>query len=231
MTRVKICGIATLEDASIALGYGADALGFLVGLHYETPDRLTADRARYLVSELPPFVTSVLVTHLTDLADVRDLCARVGVSSVQLHGDFPIRDIPNLRSALPHLKIIKAVHSDDRESYEAAMKASYAADAILLDTRVGERIGGTGKTHDWDRSRRIREALEGFPVILAGGLGPDNVESAIERVQPFGVDVNTGVQGKPGRKDPDRVRRFIARAKQLRTEPGQRESVSLEQTG
>ena len=216
--RVKICGIARAEDALAAIDFGADALGFLVGLRYPRADQLDVETARELVLRLPPFVNSVLVTHLDAEADVAELCRRVGAQVVQLHGEFPVAEIPALRAAFPHLKVVKAVHSEDADSVEAAREAAEHADAVLLDTREGEHIGGTGKTHDWSLSRRIRERLGDFPVILAGGLTPDNVAAGIRFVGPYGVDVNSGVQQRPGRKNPELVRRFIEAAKQASDE-------------
>lgn len=217
--RVKICGIANLEDARTAIACGADALGFLVGLVYPTGDELTAERARELVAALPPFVNPVLVTHQSDPEVVAGLVATVAPHVVQLHGAFAPEDISRLRARFPHLKILKAVHVDGEGAVDAARRVAPLVDGILLDTRTATRLGGTGLTHDWSIDRCIREALPDTPVILAGGLNPDNVVRAIETVRPYGVDVNTGVSIEPGRKSPELLKRFLQGAKRAVAAP------------
>lgn len=217
--RVKICGITNTQDAQAAISFGADALGFLVGLHYPTADQLTAARARELVVALPPFVNSVLVTHQSDLEVVSGLVEAVAPHVVQLHGAFSSADIPRLRERFPFLKILKAVHVDGEGAIDASRQVAPHVDGILLDSRSATRIGGTGMTHDWSISRRIREVNPGTAVILAGGLNPGNVAAAIEAVHPYGVDVNTGVCAEPGRKSLELLRRFLDRAKRTVLEP------------
>lgn len=213
VTRVKICGITNPDDAGAAIAAGADALGFLVGLDYRAGDEISPERARRLVAVLPPFVSSVLVTHRVRLDEVVALCRAIGPHAVQLHGPYPVREIPALRAELPHLKVIKAVHPMDDDGLDSALAAEAFVDALVLDSKTPHRIGGTGVTHDWRRSRAIRDDV-GVPVILAGGLDPDNVAAGIEEVRPFGVDVNTGVSEYPGKKSIDKLRRFIAEARQ-----------------
>lgn len=211
--RVKICGIARHEDAVAAVRLGADALGFLVQLDYETADRLSVEDAAVLIQKLPPFVSSVLVTHCRALDVVVDICRLTKVTTVQLHGAFPLTDIPLLRHRLAGLKILKAVHVTNDSAIEFAARASKFVDGLVLDTRTRDRLGGTGLTHDWSISRRIRE-MSPVPVILAGGLHPENVEAAIAHVGPYGVDVNSGVSDEPGIKSHQRLSDFIARARQ-----------------
>jgi len=216
LTRVKICGITTREDAWTAINLGTDGLGFLVGLLYESEDELSAPEAGKIVEGLPPFVSTTLVTHRADLADVRELCGHVRPQVVQLHGPYPLDQIPPLREAFPTVKIIKAVHVAGEGDIAAALAASRYADAILLDTKTSTRIGGTGLTHDWSISRRIRDALAPTPVILAGGLTPANVTRAIEQVKPYAVDVNSGVSIQRGKKSPHLIEEFLRAAKQSR---------------
>jgi phosphoribosylanthranilate isomerase len=211
--RVKICGITTKEDARTAIDLGTDALGFLVGLLYESEDELSADEAGKIIEGLPPFVSTTLVTHRAGLADVRELCVHVRPQVVQLHGPYPVEHIPALRDAFPTVKIIKAVHADRESGADAAVEASRYADAVLLDTKTSTRIGGSGLTHDWALSRRIRDALAPVPVILAGGLTPANVARAIEQVRPYAVDVNSGVSLRRGKKSPRLVEEFLRAAK------------------
>lgn len=213
VVRVKICGITTAEDAGAAIRAGADALGFLVGLLYPSEDELAPAEAAEIAAALPPFVSPTLVTHASEPARVRELVRTVHPQVLQLHGSFPLEEIPLLRGDFPYLKIVKAVHVDGTEAIARARRAAQVADAVLLDTKAGTRIGGTGLTHDWGISRRICEALAGRPVILAGGLNPDNVAAAIEQVQPWAVDVNSGVSVRRGVKSPAAMESFVRSAK------------------
>jgi phosphoribosylanthranilate isomerase len=219
VVRVKVCGITTREDASLAISLGADALGFLVGLIYASEDELAPDEAGKIVDTLPPFVPATLVTHRTEVATVRDLCVRVRPQTLQLHGAFPIERIPELRETFPALKIIKAVHVDGGDVVGAAVAAMRYADAVLLDTKTAARIGGTGVTHDWSVSRRVRDGIAPSPVVLAGGLNPGNVARAIEQVQPYAVDVNSGVSIRRGKKSPELIAAFVRAAKQSLVAP------------
>lgn len=207
--RVKICGIRRVEDALAAAAAGADAIGCLVGLDYAAPDRVEAAAARAIFVSLPPFVARVLVTHRAALADVVGLMRETAATTVQLHGDFPLVAISALREALPHASIVKTVHVTGEEAIAAASAAARVADGVLLDTKTPGRVGGTGVTHDWSISARI-VAASPKPVILAGGLTPDNVAAAIARVHPYGVDVNSGTRGSDGFKDHAKIRAFIS---------------------
>src|SRR5258706_1521921 len=169
--RVKICGMRRVEDALAAVEAGADAIGCLVGLDYTSPDRVDPPSARAIFGALPPFVGRVLVTHRTGLAEVTALMRESWATVAQLHGDFPLVASSALPEALPYATIVKSVHVTGEDTIAAALAAARAADAILLDTKTRGRIGGTGKTHDWSISARIRAASE-KPVILAGGLNP-----------------------------------------------------------
>ena len=210
---VKICGLTSEADVEIVIEVGANAAGFLVGLDYESKDALAPTRAAELARALPPFVSPVLVTHRDSLKSVSDLCKQVPASHLQLHAGFPLGDIAALRRSYPYLKIIKAVHVEDDVSIETAVELAVHYDGILLDSRTEGRLGGTGKVHDWSVSRAIRQAVAPTPVILAGGLTPDNLESAISTVEPFGVDVNSGVSLRRGVKSPALVERFVLNAK------------------
>ena len=210
--RVKICGMRRVEDALAAVAAGADAVGCLVGLDYAAPDSIDPGTAREIFAALPPFVARVLVTHRTGVAEVTALMRESGATVAQLHGDFPSVAIPALREALPYAAIVKSVHVTGDDTIAAALAAARSADAILLDTIARGRIGGTGKTHDWSISARIAAASQ-KPVILAGGLNPDNVREAIAQVRPFAVDVNSGTRGADGWKDHAAIRAFITAAR------------------
>lgn len=212
MIRVKICGNRTATDVALAVSIGADAIGFIVGVRHPTVDALSPGDARVLLDHVPVFVTSVLVTHAVDPGAVVRLHEAVPATAVQLHDAITSNDMAIVRNALSRVILIKAIHVDGPAAIARAFAYAPLADAILLDTRVGDRIGGTGVVHDWTLSRRIVQALR-VPVILAGGLTPDNVVAAIDAVGPFAVDVNSGVKGVDGRKDASRVADFVRRAK------------------
>jgi phosphoribosylanthranilate isomerase len=213
MIRVKFCGVTTSEDLASAVRLGADALGFLVGLGYDSEDQLTAKEAGVLIGMLPPFVAGTLVTHRTELAEVRNLCREAKPQILQLHSDFRPDRIPALREEFPALKIIRAVHVESEEAIAVARGVAPYVDAVLLDTKADTRLGGTGITHDWSISRKIRDMLGDTPVILAGGLNPENVSKAIDQVRPYAVDVNSGVSVKRGKKSVARMEEFIRIAK------------------
>ena len=215
--RVKICGMTNLADAEMAVSYGADALGFLIGLDYPSYDEVVAATARKTIEALPPFISSVLVTHRTDVGWVAETCKEIGCNTLQLHGDFPLEEIPTLRRVVPYVRVIKAVHVIDASAVGLAVSAARWADAVQLDTRTATRIGGTGTTHDWAISARIVKQVE-KPVVLAGGLNPENVRQAIATVRPFAVDVNYGVENPDGSKSLEKIKSFISLAKGLRND-------------
>ena len=212
--RVQIAGVSTLDEALAAAAAGADALGFTVCLPTGLHDGLTEAKARGIVAALPPFIASVAITYVDNARAAIELCRYLGVSTLQLHGAFPTRDLPLLRAGLPHLKIIRAVHVTGPEAIAEARALERHADAIILDTydAATGRHGATGKVHDWSVSRALVEQVR-TPMILAGGLTAENVAAAIDTVHPWGVDVHTGVEGADGRRDLERMRRFITAAK------------------
>lgn len=217
--RTKICGIDTRENAIAALEAGADALGFLVGITHLAEDKITTEAAKAIIESLPPFVSTVAVTHLRDTGKIVDMCRYLGVTTLQIHDFLPPEEVAECRRRLGGVKIIKAVHVIDSEPEKTiAFAQSYVGvcDAILLDSRTADRLGGTGRTHDWDISREIVRSTS-VPVILAGGLTADNVYAAVRKVRPFGVDVNSGVETDT-RKDPQKMKAFIEAAKRAEAE-------------
>ena len=136
----------------------------------------------------------------------------LAVDTVQLHNDILLEEIRKIRETLPYLKIVKSVSVTGTEAIAYAERFVGEVDGIILDSRTADRLGGTGLTHDWSISRRIVEELP-LPVILAGGLTPDNLEAAINAVHPYAVDVNSGVETDQ-KKDPEKVRKFIEIAHQ-----------------
>jgi len=215
-TRVQIAGVSSLEEAMALERLGADALGFTVRLPTGVHDGLTEAKARSIVAAMPPFIACVAITYVDSAREAMDLCRGLGVATIQLHGEFAAREIELLRAAAPHLKIIRVVHVTGEEAIAKARAMERRVDAIILDTydAATGRGGATGKAHNWAISRRIVEGVH-VPVILAGGLTPENVADAIRNVQPWAVDVHTGVEDADGTRNVSKMRAFIERAKAI----------------
>jgi phosphoribosylanthranilate isomerase len=201
MTRVKICGITNLEDALFATEAGADALGFV--FYAQSPRCITPDRAQEIILRLPPFVAKVAVFVNEELDRVGKIMAYCSLDYAQLHGDETPEQVAVLAP-----RAIKAVRV--RSAADVERLTQYQTVAYLLDTYHPTKHGGTGEAFDWELAV---EAKSHGPIILAGGLTPDNVADAIERVHPYAVDVSSGVEAAPGIKDHQKVQRFIIAAK------------------
>lgn len=204
--RVKICGVRTVDDVETAVVAGTDGIGVICDVPVASPREVSADRARELLAAVPPFVTGTLVT-MPDSADrVCDLVGRVGADAVQIHGGLDPDEVATVGSSI-HQPVLYAVASDALESVH---QYDSCVDALVVDTATESGAGGTGRTHDWNRTREATDEVDS-PVVLAGGLTPENVAEAIEIVSPFAVDVAGGVESVPGVKDPARVRAFVDR--------------------
>lgn len=214
--RVQIAGVSSLEEALECERCGVDALGFTVRLPNGVHDGLTEAKARSIIASLPPFIAKVAITYVDNAREAVDLCRYLGVDTLQLHGEFPTRDIPLVKAGLPNLKILRAVHVTGKEALAKARSLQRHVDAIILDTYDAEtkRHGATGRTHDWALSRQIVEQSR-VPIILAGGLHPGNVEEAIATVRPWAVDVHTGVENEDGTRNFEKIREFVLKAKGL----------------
>ena len=199
--KVKICGITSLEDALMAVEAGADALGFV--FFDKSPRHMEPERAARIIAGLPPFVQVVGLFVNAELDFVNATADSCGLDIVQLHGD----ESPAY-CQLVRRRVMKAFRVRGMESL-VPMK-DYSVAAFLLDAYSPNAYGGTGACFDWDCAVA---AKAGGRIILAGGLDPDNVASAVSKVAPYGVDVSSGVELSPGRKDPEKVRRFIQEAK------------------
>jgi phosphoribosylanthranilate isomerase len=200
--RIKICGVTRLEDALRASRLGADALGF--NFWPRSRRHVTAAAARQIIARLPPFVTPVGVFVNQSEGEMRAIAAETGIQVFQLHGDEP----PELCSRLP-LPVLKAVPVDQVSTLSKLL--SYEVQAFLLDT-PSRGYGGTGRPFDWSLAEGVSEAA---PVILAGGLTPENVADAVRAVRPWAVDVASGVESSPGVKDPDRMLRFVTAVREV----------------
>lgn len=216
MIRVKICGVQNEKDIEIAVDAGADAVGFLVGQVHVSPYFILPGTASRLAAALPPYIQPVLVTHYTDVDEITELLERTKIQTIQLHGGSKPEEVGIIRDRFPHAKIIVAAHLMDERKILELMDFYALADAILLDSILPEerKVGGTGKTCDWNLASDF-VANAPVPVILAGGLCPDNVEEAISKVRPFGVDANSRLKTPEGELDAALCREFCRKAKSL----------------
>jgi len=212
LVRVKICGITDKRNLTVAVDAGAEAVGFVVNVPL-SPRNLTLTKAAKLIDSVPIFCESVVVTVPENLKDINQICDRIHPSAIQVHGNRV--DLSKIHESMTKTRIIRSVSVDSRDSIDVAVKESKYADAIHLDSSAGNLLGGTGKVHDWVISRVIREAIHPKLLVLAGGLTPENVGEAMRTVKPYAVDVSSGVESKPGVKDPEKVYEFVRRAKEL----------------
>ncbi|HID19579.1 MAG TPA: phosphoribosylanthranilate isomerase [Methanophagales archaeon] len=216
--KVKICGNTNVEDAILAAEAGADAIGVIYVANTKRYIELGA--AKRIFDAVPIFVSKVVVLTLDNdpsefVHDKIKLIEDTGADCIQLHGDEPVELIADLREIMTdRIRIIKkiGVGGAKKKCLENALAYESVADALLLDTVTGGAIGGTGKEHDWNISKEIVASVK-KPVILAGGLNPDNVANAIALVKPYAVDVSSGVEREVRRKDAVKVKRFIEAAK------------------
>lgn len=207
MTRVKICGVTSEEDVALVAAAGADAIGVIAEVPVDTPREVSLDRARDLVCATPPYVTSVLVTMGSNPDRIIERVEHTAPDALQIHGELGPGDLAYLRSNVD-AALTAVIGPDERET---AIVSDAVVDAFVVDSTDDSGAGGTGETHDWDRTHRLSTSIAS-PVILAGGLDPENVERAVETVAPYAVDVASGVESTGGVKDPVAVSTFVDRA-------------------
>ena len=213
--RVKICGITRKEDLDAAVAAGADAVGFVVGAA-ASPRNLSLEKAEKLFRQVPPFVKSVLVTVPISVDELVENCRKLSPDVIQIHGENRC-NAALIQEKIPSKPIITAVNANSPDALEVAQAASKTFDAVLLDSLEDGQYGGTGIVHDWALSKSIRNAVHPARLILAGGLNPENVAEAVRVVQPYAVDVSSGVELQPGRKDYQKMISFIKNAKNVKT--------------
>jgi phosphoribosylanthranilate isomerase len=212
MVRVKLCGMTNADDRDAAVAAGADAVGFIVDVDVDSPREIPAERAATLVDGLPPFVSGVLVTMPGSVQDVLAVQRVVGADVIQIHSTLTPEQIGALRRRADE-SVVAAVGPDaDLDAY------ADAADAVLVDSVDTDGGGGTGRTQDWEQTRAAVADVD-VPVVLAGGLTPDNVAEAADVVDPFAVDTASGVESTGGRKDHELMRQFVAAATLTEREP------------
>ncbi|MEE9543443.1 MAG: phosphoribosylanthranilate isomerase, partial [Thermodesulfobacteriota bacterium] len=171
-----------------------------------SPRFVDEESSREIIRKVGPFITTVGVFVDESAGRIKEVVERAGLHVVQLHGAEEPEFVETLRAELPNTRIIKALKIASLDDFVSVN--AYAVDAVLLDTFHGELHGGTGETFDWDLTLKAKMP-EGMPFILAGGLGPDNIQDAISKVRPFAVDVSSGVEKEPGKKDPEKIKKFV----------------------
>ena len=202
MIRIKICGITNVEDALLATEMGADALGFVFS---KSSRRIDADQAQEIISQLPPFIslTGVFVNESVEI--VKHVARKCGLNILQFHGDEDLEYLEHF-----HRKIVKGFSIKTEKDLEP-IPLYKEVHAFLLDTKVDGKSGGTGKTFDWNLAIKAKQYGR---IILAGGLTSENVVDAIKQVQPYAVDVSSGIESAPGKKDPEKMKAFIQAIRQ-----------------
>jgi phosphoribosylanthranilate isomerase len=209
--RIKICCIASIDEAKMAVEAGASALG-LVSAMPSGPGPISEAEIAEIAPRVPPGVATFLLTCSQNGDEIIDQLHRTRCNTVQLCDELPTRDYKQIRRECPAVRIVQVIHVQDEDSLAEAKGVVSHVDAILLDSgrprAATKELGGTGRVHDWQISRRIRDAVQ-VPVFLAGGLRPDNVRDAIAQVQPFGLDLCTGVR-TDGRLDRDKLHAFMS---------------------
>ena len=204
--RIKICGITNSEDALMAADLGADALGFIFAK--ESRRTIMPDDARKIIDSLPPFVVPVGVFVDSLAEEILSTIPQTGIQCVQLHGNESPEEYAEIK-----VPIIKAFRV--KTNFQANALLQFPAAAYLLDSFVDEVVGGTGKTFDWNAAVAAKACGR---IILAGGLTPDNIADAITQVQPYGVDVSSGVESAPGKKDKRKLQQLFAAIHAVRSE-------------
>lgn len=199
--KVKVCGMTSLKDALVAVEGGADAVGFI--FYKKSPRSVTMKTVREIVLELPPFVDTVGVFVDETAEQINKIADYCNLDIIQLHGDESPTFCKKIRR-----KVIKAFRIKDMQSVKKI--SSFQVSGFLLDTFSENLHGGTGKVFDWNL---VLPAKKFGPVIMAGGLTPNNVQQAVRQIRPYGVDVCSGVESEPGIKDHKKVRAFLNNAK------------------
>lgn len=208
--RVKICCIASVAEARLAIQHGASAVG-LVSAMPSGPGPIPEELIAEIAATIPPGVSSFLLTCQQDADAIIDQQRRLRVNTIQICDRLPAGSYGSLRAALRGVSLVQVIHVTGPESVDEAMMIAPEVDAILLDSGNQslpiKELGGTGRTHDWRLSRAIREAID-VPLFLAGGLKPENVAGAIREVEPFGIDVCSGLRTE-GKLDPQKLTAFF----------------------
>jgi phosphoribosylanthranilate isomerase len=216
---IKICANTSLEDAQLAADAGADAVGFVFAL---SPRRITPAQVSAIVPQLPASLEKIGIFVDASFDEMVSTVETTGLTGVQLHFNAAPSLPAQLRTRFgPKLRILRVVHFVPGATLADPLDSDPNVDAILVDSRTAAAVGGTGRTFDWSAARNtlFQSAKTRTRLIAAGGLTPDNVAEAIAILEPWGVDVVSGVETAPGHKDPAKVRAFIANARALAAQP------------
>jgi phosphoribosylanthranilate isomerase len=209
-TRIKICCISSVEEAVMAIAYGADALG-LVGKMPSGPGPIADELINEIAKTIPPPVASFLLTSEQSSGAIINHIKITGVNTIQIVDELTGGSYQHIKDALPYIRIVQVIHVTGQKSIQQARDVYKHVHAILLDSgnpkAAVKTLGGTGNTHNWDISRELVKSVS-VPVFLAGGLHAGNVKEAIKTVQPFGVDICSGVRTN-GKLDPAKLADFI----------------------
>ncbi|SEH51734.1 phosphoribosylanthranilate isomerase [Halopenitus malekzadehii] len=207
MARAKVCGLTRGADVRATIEAGADAVGAITEVPVDTPREVDPATAADLLAGVPPFVTATLVTMPDSPERAVELVRTVGPDALQLHGEWTPEEIGYVR-AETGVKVLVTVDADE---HALAERLDEAVDALVVDSTTEEGAGGTGRTHDWEATGSLATRLTS-PVVLAGGLDPENVAEAVETADPYAVDVASGVELSGGRKDHNALARFVRNA-------------------
>jgi len=206
MIRIKICELTNEEDVFNAINLGVDAVGFLL-INEDIPQRIYPEKAKQIISKLPNHTLSVILPVSKNVEEIIKLCRELRPKAIQKF-NITINELKKLREELPDIKILKTISVLDESSIEKAKKFENYCDFIHLDTKARGQVGGTGKTHNWNIDKKI-VINSNKPVFVAGGLNPENVGEAIKIIKPYAVDVTSGVEKYLGKKDFEKMKKFI----------------------
>jgi len=218
--KIKICGIKTAEDIKAVIDSDADAVGFLIGQLHASKDFILPSTAARLVEMLPPYISPVIVTHLFESDPILEIVLKTGITTIQLHGKCPVEEVKKLRDALPlNSKLIISTYSVDSCCEPDPSEYYSYVDAVLLDcynrepSMIGIKEQESTKYHNWAFAAEFVQKCP-LPVILAGGLNPENVAEAIKTVKPFGIDANNGLRDETsGERSLKKCREFVRKAR------------------
>jgi phosphoribosylanthranilate isomerase len=202
--KVKICGITNTDDALSAADLGADALGFI--FVKSSPRYIPPRAAQKIIQELPPFVVPVGVVADMEYNEILEIIGQTGIGCVQLHGEEVAKQVHHYP-----VPVIQSFRIDSL--FDPEILRQYQRPAYLLDAKVSGKLGGTGQTFDWEIAVKAKQYGR---IILAGGLNPENIREAARRVQPYAVDVNSGVEERPGKKDYTKLKLLFEQLKQMK---------------
>ena len=214
MIKVKICANRSIEDAKISLDAKVDVIGILVGQEHNSVDFVDKYKAKEITEFIDRRCDVAIVTHLTNADEIIELTRFIGNNIIQLHSDILESEVEKIAISLPNIKLVRLIHISKEGNIITDYSKMKYVDYYLLDSfnLKTNQVGGTGLTHDWNKSKELIKILN-KPTFLAGGLNPENVAEAIKVSKPYGVDVNSGCKNENGSKDAEKVKQFVRNAK------------------